>query len=460
MRASLLFLIIVSVLLLVSTPLNAQSTLTFARVMSAAELSLTGYAVVNPGRTSANVLFALRAFDGTLINSSVQVVPAGGQVARLASELFPNAAAGGWVQAASASPNLRGFWLGGDFATFADSAEAAPSAGELVLPVISTDSEVHFVNPTAASQVILIRIVGPEGQDITDPEIRVLPASGSFRSKSNLLFAAADLSRATHARVSCNMCAGSVLLKDYLAAPSMAVANGIGMASAARQLDFPHVIQGTLSGLTYSTVVSVTNLTSSAQTLTLTFTSETGAASIPVTRELPAGGTLRETAETMFSFANSFQSGWIRVIGELPIAGIVVYAELVNRAVAVTPAATVTATGLFLSHIADLTPWSTGIAILNPGTATALVEIYAINPSGTRIGHAEIAVAAGGKIARLLSEYIPETLARPRDGGFIFLKSSEPVYGLELFFRRDLKVLSNVPAFGLAPGEVFTPPPL
>ncbi len=70
-----------------------------------------------------------------------------------------------------------------------------------------------------------------------------------------------------------------------------------------------------------------------------------------------------------------------------------------------------------------------------------------------------IVIAPGDKIARLLSEWISQTQTRTSDGGFVFIRSNVPIYGIELFFRRDLRVLSNVPAFVLGPNEIFTPPP-
>lgn len=457
MRASLLLLLIVIVLL--AAPADAQSTLTFARVMDRTDLPVTGFAVVNPGTESASVAYSLRASDGRTVRSITLDVPAGGQSARLGRELFPDAPAGGWVQVTSLASNLRGFWLG-DFTTFSDGAEAQAGAAEMVLPVVSANSEIHIVNPTSSNQVILIRLIGSEGQEITDPEIRLLSAQGSYRTKSAALFTAPEVALATHVRVSCSSCAAAIMLTDYLAAPSLAVANGTSLAATAKELYFPHVVQGSLGGLEYSTVVSITNLTASEQVLTLTFAAESGTAPTTVVRTLSANGTLRETADAVFGLSG-FQNGWIKVTGEQPIAGAVVYAEATNRGVAVTPGLSRLAADLFLGHIAELSPWWTGIALLNPGSNTALIDIYAISPSGARIGSAQIALAGGAKIARLLNEWIPETGRRAsgNDGGFVYLRSSEPILGLELFFRRDLRVLSNVPAFVFGPGERFIPPP-
>src|SRR5438045_8764517 len=96
MRLSLL--LVLSFVILVPSPLSAQSTLTFARVMGIADLPLTGFAVVNAGTTNASVTFTLRAGDGSVVSSSIQTVPGGGQFARLGNELFSDAAGGGWLQ--------------------------------------------------------------------------------------------------------------------------------------------------------------------------------------------------------------------------------------------------------------------------------------------------------------------------------------------------------------------------
>jgi hypothetical protein len=49
-----------------------------------------------------------------------------------------------------------------------------------------------------------------------------------------------------------------------------------------------------------------------------------------------------------------------------------------------------------------------------------------------------------------LRELVPQTQTRSSDGGFVIVRSSVPLYGIELFFSRDLRVIANVPG-GAAP---------
>src|SRR5262245_10545641 len=159
MRASLLLLIL-SILVLTPDSLNAQSSLVFTRIMSAADLPFTGYAVTNPSPTPANVVFTLYAASGVSVATTSVNIVAGGQVAKLGSELFPNAP-GGWVKAISATSNLRGFWLGGDFSTVEDGGEAVPGGeSEFILPIMSPNSEMNIVNPSTSSGGVLIRLLG------------------------------------------------------------------------------------------------------------------------------------------------------------------------------------------------------------------------------------------------------------------------------------------------------------
>src|SRR2546423_2932043 len=135
---------VLAVVAIMSLPLFsfAQSTLSFSRVIQPAEFATTGFAVVNPGPAAAAVTFTLYGADGSF-QQSPQTIPARGQRAELASELFPSAQNAGWVQAASTVAGLQGFWFAGDFVTFADGAEAAIPSSELVVPLVSPRSEIN-----------------------------------------------------------------------------------------------------------------------------------------------------------------------------------------------------------------------------------------------------------------------------------------------------------------------------
>src|SRR5262245_56119091 len=72
----------------------SQSTLNFPRGFSPAELGSTGFAIVNPGSSPAQVTFQLYSSNGQVVATSSQTIPARGQISKLGlgvSELFQQA---------------------------------------------------------------------------------------------------------------------------------------------------------------------------------------------------------------------------------------------------------------------------------------------------------------------------------------------------------------------------------
>src|SRR5215510_5410266 len=123
MRGRVIFLFL---MLAVPTMGWSQSTLNFPKFFSAAELPVTGFAVVNPGPSPATVTFTLYAASGQVVSTSAQPVAAGGQRARSGNEIFASLGSGGWVQASSPTTRLQGFWLNSNsvngVSTFVDGA--------------------------------------------------------------------------------------------------------------------------------------------------------------------------------------------------------------------------------------------------------------------------------------------------------------------------------------------------
>jgi hypothetical protein len=220
---------------------------------------------------------------------------------------------------------------------------------------------------------------------------------------------------------------------------------------------FPHVINGRLSDANYTTVIGVTNLSTSPQSVTLTFNPNEGPP-ITASRTIPGNGSLRETAETLFQLSSAFENGWVHISGTAAFSGFAAYADTVSGGFSVVPAGNAQS-NLFFSHIADGPPqWQTGIALLNAGTTAADVEVYALDPGGALIGSTSLTVEPGRKIAKTIHELIGKT--RGVNGGFAFVRSTNnvPLYGIELFYTEDLKVLSQVAAGRPTGGVVYVPP--
>jgi hypothetical protein len=200
--------------------------------------------------------------------------------------------------------------------------------------------------------------------------------------------------------------------------------------------------------------------TTSSNNVTITFSSELGGIVRTNQQTLPPNGGLRFGARDLFAITSGFQSGWVRVTSTsgLPVTGYIAVGDLVGSGVAVVPPQQDAQANLLFTHIADLPPWLTGIALLNTNTAAANIDVFAITPNGSLIGSTSFSLGAGANTARLLRELIPQTQTRTSDGGFVFVRSTLPIYGIELFFLRNLQVIGNVAAGRLGPGITFVPP--
>src|SRR5439155_11088860 len=292
----------------------SQSTLTFPRQFPPAELSSTGFAVVNPGTVNTNITFTMYNTAGQTVSQSSWVIPAKGQLSKLASELFPQAASGGWVEATSPATGLKGFWLGGDFATYGDGGEAAASGLDLLFPLVAGQAEINIVNIRNAVNTVTFRLRRTSGTDLTTVATQVIQPRGVYQAQASALFPNADLSQAMYIRVSGTQAfSGTSVIRGFLVNTESAVLNAVNAISNLSTLNFVHVVSGPVGSANYTTSVGVISLASSSQTVTFTFHPEPSGAPIVVQRSLPASGALRETAQSLFGFSARFQNGWVNV---------------------------------------------------------------------------------------------------------------------------------------------------
>jgi hypothetical protein len=232
------------------------------------------------------------------------------------------------------------------------------------------------------------------------------------------------------------------------------------------EANFPHIVSGAGFGGNYTTVIGATNLSTGPQTVDVTYTPSpaSGGAPMTVQREIGVNGSLRETAASMFGLT-AYTDGWVKIQGTAALTGFIAYSDSVAGGTAVVPVQATPRTALLFAHVADGPPqWLTGLALLNASSVDTTVEVFVMTTDGSLVGGADdvptarFTLNAGTKTSKLLREIVPA--AEGRNSGFVFVRTtnSVPLYGIELFFRGDLAILSNVTAGGLAPGITFTPP--
>ena len=453
-------------MLLMPMTVFGQSTLNFPRIYTQADLALTGFAIVNPSAVDAETTFTLRSASGATLEVETRTITAGGQLVRLGSELFTEATTPGWVEVTTSdAPGLQGFWLGGDFSTFTDGAEAAPSADSLIFPLVGGSAEINIANTATVQTNVTISLRQSDGSDLAS-STQTIAGMGAYQSSTAELFPSVDVSQSTHiVMTGAVSIAATAIVTDFLVSPSWGVANGVDAATATTELNFPHV----LSSGGWVTTIGVTNLVSTEQTVTITFYPCPSLGTCPgsptsVNKTLAGNGGLQVNAESLFGFTGpDLREGWVSVAGTSAVTGFVAYAFSAAGGLAIVPAQASPQTSMLFAHMAQEDPWLTGVALLNTSNTIANVEVYVMNPNGTLIGGALDAPDAAftldpnAKIARLLNEWIP---AAQTNNGFVFVRTTNdvPLYGLELFLVTDIALLANVAPGAIADGITYTPP--
>ena len=441
MRRTVASLVLV---ILNATAAWCQSTLTFPKRFSAAEMQLSGFALVNSGTSRATAVLTVYSSEGTVVATSRQSIGAGGSLALTGSQLFPQTASG-WVQVTSEAVGLQGFWLNYDLRlTSMDGGESAMASLDQVIPFVTTDMQVNIVNPNA--EVITVSLDG------VLPITLTIPARGAFQAEIGTLFPPAQTKLPAYLRMrSTQPFASTAVIRNAAAASETAVINGINYA-ATSQFVLPHVVSGTLGSANYSSRVGVVNLSGAAQNVTLVFKPDDGGSTAATVRTLDANGSLQASLNELFGLNSArFQNGWVYVTGEGPLTGFTSYSESSGGAFTVVPAQTTPRSTMMFAHIADASPFSTALALVNANSVPATVNVYAVSRYGVSIGgpdlfaSAQVRLEPNAKTARLLSELVPRTRSRADgDGGFVFVQSNVPIFGIETIFSNNMNSLAYV----------------
>jgi hypothetical protein len=97
------------------------------------------------------------------------------------------------------------------------------------------------------------------------------------------------------------------------------------------------------------------------------------------------------------------------------------------------------------SHVASDDVYFTGIAVLNPNSASATVKLEVYAADGSLVDSASETIPAGRRQGRLLTEFIASMAGKSQSGGYIQLTADIPVAAFCLFGTHSLSVLSAIP---------------
>ncbi|MGI8783053.1 MAG: M64 family metallopeptidase [Acidobacteriota bacterium] len=437
----------------------------------AGERLLTAFSAVNPdparhlalGYTAYNTLGKL-LLGRTVINPALRELGPLRQEAALDREIFGfTTPQSGWVEAASNGPG-KGFYLIADssFSEKVDGAAANPeAASDLAIPFVPSGQNTKFffsvVNPDTRSSGVIITYFNATGGTVGTQTTTIL-------SKGQLYLTPPTGTAWIRARSTTNPPVALRAAAFHYDATTLAVQSGAALNKPVDSLIFPHYAVG--GG--YETRLVISSLSNAVFHLEAR-RSDGSLAGAAKTQTFQPGQQLSVSVRDFFGLdpGSGIDVGYIvatnPTAGPIALQGVAgltyfTYGQsAVADSAAVSQAETTPKTTLTFSHVANDVPagggrtFLTGITLVNSGSADARFKIRYFRKNGEATQFVrDMVLPAGQKISRLLSgdssssAFFEGSLSAGE--GYLVVTSDQPLFGFELFFTNDLKLLASVPA--------------
>ncbi|HEY3132394.1 MAG TPA: SBBP repeat-containing protein [Acidobacteriota bacterium] len=441
---------------------DSQLALYFPRLFSDADQTApdsrnTGIAVANLAESSA--VLTLTAFDknGDQISGSSLRNPAslflnpGQQLPILATQIFGTGPLAqlplGWLKLESNVRQVVGFFeVFNNRLSVLDGADVSSNtAASFIFPEIEDQgfTQFHVVNANNSPAIVTFELTKADGTLRLPALRRQIAASGTLAEFYHELLPGIRPFSSDYVRVTSNQPAVAF---EYLGRTGQDFRALNGQAGGGKTLYCPQYVVG---GGQYLSTLSIVNLDSTAGTVTLEFIGDNGT---PIgtkqTLSIAAKGKVYISDQTFFlNAANSVAQGYIRISGSgVNLVGSVVFGDPSGtRFSSALPLVSTLLRFFVFSQVASNQTYFTGLAILNPGSATAAVTIEVYDTDGALVATKSESIAAGQRKSRLLTEYFPALAGQNRSSGYIKVSSDNPLAAFALFGANDLSVLSAVP---------------
>lgn len=439
----------------------AESRLVFPRLANQPS-QVTGIAIVNLGTATAQVRLTAYDGEGAVLGvltseelSSLAIAP-GTQFADIIETIFTSLPQPGpeelvgWIEAFSESDDLTGFFLYLDTpeTTFFDGADLPPLSEEVVFHDVRLDgdfsTEINLVNPTASATQLRLDLFGTTSTPLASRNLTIA-ANGAARLDAGTFFgsAAETASVVATSLTSDSTIAGFEFVRETA---DLRGTNARPATESFQTLFFPQLaVRDDIN-----TEVGVTNFSAATTTVTITphrpdgsdYDVESGEVTVAsISAELPPQASLRQDMRAFGFDTSVLNEGWISVEAETTaINGYVSYLTDTGSRATVS-SVDVPRTRAIFAQLATTAEFLTGLAILNPGSTPATVQIVALRQNGEYIGEKQLVLSPGQRVADLISNS-PEApagglipAAAGEAGGVISVSSDFPLYMTSLFIR-------------------------
>lgn len=421
----------------------------------------TGVVVSNFGDTGFNLNLAAYSPEGVLEqlaqNPAGTVVGAGRQKSLLGSEFFGSGGSGlSWIEIAAENSSHMGsmFLFGVNDTQLMDGAESQSSYARKLYFTRPLDEgffagwgpeiQMSIVNPTDEEVTVLCVLKGSNG---TAENTHAIPSRGFISGGAD------DLVGAGHG-----------ILNGYL---EIEVTEGAGVIGFSR-VEFPGVRTGLgmnavestqarklysaqlANGMNIVTSLRLVNTSKSTRSVTLSaFGDKESYRAHPVQVQIAGESIYSADLGTIFQleFEGLITTGTLvvdtdggGVIGDIILAE----GDTMEYAMSLPLQDRLFQEAVF-NHISNLSTVFTGFAFYNPGELTADVLIEAIGTNGQKVKEKTLILDPGERIARILDDPDIWPDFGEQSGGYIKIRSTQPIAGQQLFGDRSLRYMAAIP---------------
>jgi hypothetical protein len=440
-----------------------SSSLIFPRI-SFDENTFTGIAFVNPNPQPALITLTLYGEDGEpaqhdgFTNPAQLQVPPEQQIAKTVEELFSGALQPdrvGWMHAVGDLPGITGFFLYLDGAiTLFDGADLPEADKKIVFHQVrhggGYSTELNIVNPGDTPASLTLELRRPEQAPLVREIDEPLPARGVLRFSATDRFGLAEVPDGSYlvALSTANVAGFKFVRREGRDILGM---NARPATQVQEHLYFPQLaVLGP-----WKTELGVINLSNAPVILSIhafqqdgtLYSGEQLQGTNPTVHALEAGGSLFGDVAELFEFVgDDTLVGWLKVEATAPaIDGFVSYGVPDSGSVATVTSQPTARNRALFSHIATTFGYFTGVALLNPGQIANDYRVLASSAGGDVLGAFDGVLQPGERTSRLITELVPDSA--DLGGGFIWVKSSQPMYMTSLFGTAsgESDILANIP---------------
>ncbi len=459
--------------LMAQTAEKPASIFTFPHFVAFEDVS-SGIAIFNPSPREASVTLTLTGWDGKPLGSPLTIkIPAKGQVAKTAGEIFEGS---GDMDASlvmtSATAGILAFYQTFDSGgTFLDGADAVGADFTLVYPVVPGPqegvSEIDILNPNIRPTAAELKLRSYSGDLLATGTVQI-PAGGTYRAQAEDAFPpGTNFSGASHVVATsrplnvfsqAQTIAGTSLFAGFssVAEPGMLVDVAALNALPTTQLSTTGVLPFFRTGGSYASILTLANAEPVAVNVDLTAISNSGSTLGTRKVTLPPNGGFRSLLTGVFPpLAFGENEGWILVSASGRIYAALIHGRSDAASLTAIPLQKTPAFEFIAPQVLQGSGFHTEIALVNPSSRSAFADIFVVKANGETVSSTSAVLSPGARLSRRLDQLFPEIVSQ--SGGYVYVRSSEALFGAALIGNASGTLLTNVVFLPLT--VPFTPAP-